>query len=234
MTYGVGADVAYIITAVDTYDASFKSYPEILAHLTNLNVCNLGYPAATSEEIMAKQEGRIAKKQSAEESALDQRLVEHGVKNATRNGAQDVLVIEIGSNGGWDGDYDTLVAQYRTMIDRSGCSNFLVLGDTDDPGTSEGDVNQGPLYDTGAFSETQWETALREAFGDHFVNVRQYLIVNGLNVTGLKPSEEDVERAQLGCISEQLRSDWTHLNSYGYYAKARAVYERGIDLGYWS
>lgn len=44
-----------------------------------------------------------------------------------------ILVLEMGSNGGWDGDYATLIEQYHAIIENSGCENFIIIGDTDDP-----------------------------------------------------------------------------------------------------
>lgn len=162
-------------------------------------------------------------------SHIDPEVVDEGEEHTG-----DILVLEIGSNGGWDGDYQVLIDQYRAMIDRSGCDDYLILGDTDDPGTSVGDTSQVPFTDDYAPRETSWETALREAFGDHFINMRVFLIKHGLEISGLTPTPEDVADARLGCISKQLRSDWTHLNARGYFAKAVAVYQRGIKLGYWS
>lgn len=162
-------------------------------------------------------------------SHIDPEVAEEGEE---RTG--DILVLEIGSNGGWDDDYQVLISQYRAMIDRSGCEDYLILGDTDDPGTSVGDTSQVPFTEDYAPKETSWEAALREAFGDHFLNMRVFLIKHGLEISGLTPTAEDVANARLGCISKQLRSDWTHLNAHGYFAKAVAVYQRGIKLGYWS
>ena len=162
-------------------------------------------------------------------SHIDPEVAEEGEE---RTG--DILVLEIGSNGGWDDDYQVLISQYRAMIDRSGCEDYLILGDTDDPGTSVGDTSQVPFTEDYAPRETSWEAALREAFGDHFINMRVFLIKHGLEISGLTPTAEDVANARLGCISKQLRSDWTHLNAHGYFAKAVAVYQRGIKLGYWS
>lgn len=162
-------------------------------------------------------------------SHIDPEVVDEGTQHTG-----DILVLEIGSNGGWGGDYQVLIDQYRAMIDRSGCEDYLILGDTDDPGTSVGDTSQEPFTEDYAPRETSWETALREAFGDHFINMRVFLIKHGLEISGLTPTPEDVADARLGCISKQLRSDWTHLNARGYFAKAVAVYQRGIKLGYWS
>ena len=174
---------------------------------------------------------------AADEDDADDQPVSHIDPEVIEEGEQhtgDILVLEIGSNGGWNNDYQVLIDQYRAMIERSGCEDYLILGDTDDPGTSVGDTSQVPFTEDYAPRETNWEAALREAFGDHFINMRVFLIKHGLEISGLTPTEEDVADARLGCISKQLRSDWTHLNARGYFAKAVAVYQRGVKLGYWS
>ena len=63
--------------------------------------------------------------------------------------------------------------------------------------------------------------------------MRRFLIDNGLKVAGLGETQADRDAASRGCLSRQLRSDWTHLNSYGYFAQALGVYEKGVELGYW-
>ena len=82
--------------------------------------------------------------------------------------------------------------------------------------------------------DTSWEAALRLAYGDHFINMRTYLIQNGLKDLGLVPTLEDLENYRIGRISKRLRSDWTHLNSKGYYSKGKGIYLKGVELGYWS
>lgn|GEM_PF-394702 len=134
----------------------------------------------------------------------------------------DILIIEMGSNGGWDENLATLVAQYDAMIQSAGCQYYIIIGDTDDP-----------VYAAG-LGETPWEATLHEAFGDHFINMRQYLIENGLQDCGLETTFADMEGYCSGEISKQLRADWTHLNAYGYYSKGLAIYQKGIELGYWN
>ena len=134
----------------------------------------------------------------------------------------DILIIEMGSNGGWDDDLSELVAQYDAMINSAGCKYYIIIGDTDDP-----------YYDAGV-GETAWEATLHEAFGEHFINMRLYLIEHGLSDCGLETTFADMEGYCNGEISKQLRADWTHLNAYGYYSKGLAVYQKGVQLGYWS
>ena len=78
-----------------------------------------------------------------------------------------------------------------------------------------------------------WETALREAFGEHFINMRAFMIEHGLETVGLEPTEQDLDDLANGRVPEQLKDDYTHFNSYGYYAKGLAIYEKGVELGYW-
>lgn len=148
--------------------------------------------------------------------------------------ADDILILEIGSNGGWGNDYDTLIEQYHAMINYAGCDNYIILGDTDDPGDSI-DANQDEFEEDEGMNDTLWEAALREEFGSHFLNVRTYLIENGLNDNHLTATSEDLERASYGKISLQLRTSYdnTHLSAAGYYSKGVAVYLKGQALGYW-
>ena len=236
LTEGTGADEAVIVTAAGTYDASFKSYPQILHDMCGLTVVNYGVPSATSYDVLALCDELLPAKA---EGTTDIEDIKEGPVDgvaspvAGTEDAGDILIVEMGSNGGWDGDYDLLIAQYRWIIERSGCRQFIVIGDTDDPGTSAGDEEQSEMEPGDPMRETAWESALREAFGDRFVNMRLYLISHGLEACGLDADEYDWELATRGCLSEKLRSDWTHLNSYGYYAQALGVYERGNQLGYW-
>lgn len=158
-------------------------------------------------------------------------------KAAKDHSQNDILILEIGSNGGWGSDYQTLILQYDDIILNSGCEYYIIVGDTDDPGTSIGDYNQGEYNDDGSYigiGDTSWEAALREAYGDHFFNTRTYIIQNGLSICGLKTTTQDLENFKKGNISKQMRYDWTHFNAYGYYAKGVGIYEKGRELGYWS
>ncbi|MDO5339815.1 MAG: hypothetical protein Q4E78_06835 [Eubacteriales bacterium] len=147
----------------------------------------------------------------------------------------DILILEMGSNGGWD-DYDDLIAQYQAIIDYTGCENYIIIGDTDDPGTSLADDSQSYMEDNDDYvgtDDTAWEAALREAFGEHFFNTRVYMIQNGLSDCGLKAGKIDELYGAFGYISVKLRSDWTHFNAYGYYSKGVGIYKKGVELGYW-
>ena len=158
-------------------------------------------------------------------------------KVAKDHSEKDILILEIGSNGGWGSDYQTLILQYDNIILNSGCDYYIIVGDTDDPGTSIGDNNQGEYNEDGSYigiGDTSWEAALREAYGAHFFNTRTYIIQNGLSLCGLSTTTQDLENFKRGNISKQLRYDWTHFNAYGYYVKGVGIYEKGKELRYWN
>lgn len=154
------------------------------------------------------------------------------VTKAAHDISGDVLVIQMGSNGGWD-DYDELIQQYKAMIDNSGTECYIIIGDTDNPDESVDSAYYTDSSEVG-IDDTLWEAALREAFGEHFINMRVYMIENALSTAGLEPTQEDIDNIDDGRVPEGLKHDFTHLNSYGYYAVGVAVYNKGIELGYWS
>lgn len=156
------------------------------------------------------------------------------IPKAAQDHKDDILILEMGSNGGWD-NYDQLIAQYQAIIDYTGCEDYIIVGDTDDPGTSiadDGNLNMD-ADDSAGNNYTEWEAALEAAFGEHFFNARLYLVENGLDICGLRESELDRQYSELGCISGKLRSDWTHFNAYGYFAQGIGIYQKGVELGYW-
>ena len=228
MTEGIGASPAIIVTDDVSFDASYMSYPEILEKLTGITTCNFGVSGATSEELAYMQGAINYSELMNPPDIYDSELVELGQQHKG-----DILVLEMGSNGGWDEDYNVLIRQYHLMLESSGCDKYIIIGDTDDPGTSIADTTQKAFNEGTTTRETAWEAALRKEFGIHFINMRLFLVEKGLEVTGLERTEEDDAAAKYGCVSGQLRSDWTHLNSFGYYAQAVAVYERGQLLEYW-
>lgn len=154
------------------------------------------------------------------------------VTKAAHDISGDVLVIQMGSNGGWD-DYDELIQQYKAMIDNSGTECYIIIGDTDNPDESVDSAYYTDSSEVG-IDDTLWEAVLREAFGEHFINMRVYMIENALSTAGLEPTQEDIDNIDDGRVPESLKHDFTHLNSYGYYAVGVAVYNKGIELGYWS
>ena len=186
MTEGIGASPAVIQTDTISYDAY-----------------NFGVGGATSSELVAMQSGELPDEDFYGYDDSLAELLELGQEHTG-----DILILEIGSNGGWDNNYTTLISQYRSMIRASGCKDYLVIGDTDDPGTSMGDRNQDPFRKGQGLQDTAWEAALRRSFGDRFINMRTYLIKRGLKVCGIRRSGQDKACASFGMVPHALRASF--------------------------
>jgi lysophospholipase L1-like esterase len=190
------------------YGSDGLSYPEVLEQLTDIPVRNFGEGGEDSGEILA-------------------RSLAYGPQK------EDILVIQMGDNGGWD-ELDELIGQYRRLIDAAGTNRYIIITSTDDPDDFE--QIWGYTNDPIGLEDTWYEAEFKAAFGDHLLIGRKYLIEHGLEINGLEETEEDRERTVKGNISLQLRNpeiDNTHLNEAGYIALAQGVYEKGKELGYW-
>ncbi|MDD6222519.1 MAG: SGNH/GDSL hydrolase family protein [Lachnospiraceae bacterium] len=184
------------------------SYPDILEQLTGIKTNNFGIAGENTLEIT-------------------ERSAEYGDQS------NDIMIIEMGDNGGWD-SLPELISQYQEMIETAGCDRYIIITSTDDP--DDPDSIWYEPADALGITNTSYEQALVDAFGDHVFLARRYLLMNGLKLNGLKAGKSDYHRAFAGDISEQLRHvelDNTHLNGYGYTAQAIGVYAKGVELGYW-
>lgn len=80
--------------------------------------------------------------------------------------------------------------------------------------------------------------AFNQQFGAHYLNIREYIakygiaIANGLGAN-IIVSEDDQVMIDAGKIPECLRIDGVHGNYWYYQIVAIAVYQKGVDLGYW-
>lgn len=89
------------------------------------------------------------------------------IPKAAYDHRNDILILEIGSNGGWENDYDKLIKQYQNIIDNSYYADYIIVGDTDNPGESA-DIYQDVYDNNGNYAglhATLWEQALYDAFG---------------------------------------------------------------------
>ena len=151
------------------------------------------------------------------------------VTNAMLNYVGDIVIIEIGQNGGYDSDTDTLVRQIKQMIDINKSDKYIVCG-----------------FITA--NKTALNTALSNTFGRHFIDVLKYAstpiydsdgvtIISsyGLDDMNLTMTETDLERINSGLMPKSLQvdADNIHLNQHGYTMQAYLEYKRGKELGYW-
>lgn len=78
------------------------------------------------------------------------------------------------------------------------------------------------------------DSAMMQAFGNHYVNVRKYLMTDGLTDAGITPSKEEKLVIQQGGMPTSFRSNASgaDLNGTAYNLIGKLVYERMEALGY--
>lgn len=154
-------------------------------------------------------------------------------ENAVERKNDEVQIIYLGTNSGWDEDPETLLAQVQSMVDYYGGSNYIIMGQTG--GKHMRDEESRAI--TFAYEEMAAAT-----FGNHWLNLREYLIENSLTENGLTATEQDTERRALGQIPWSILmgsnteggTDDVHYNTYGLQSVCNAVYAKGVALGYWT
>lgn len=124
-------------------------------------------------------------------------------------------------------DEKELVTQIKTLLARqtNNTDRYLVIGLC-----CKGDWGDFSSYDT----------AMTQAFGDHYINIRKYLCSDGvsdaLGFAMLSPSKQDEMDAARGIVPPSLRSTKGNfsLNATAYKLVGKIVYERMEQMGYFN
>ncbi|MBO4267494.1 MAG: SGNH/GDSL hydrolase family protein [Lachnospiraceae bacterium] len=131
---------------------------------------------------------------------------------------EDVLVIFAGTN-----DLPTassvrnIIDLERSMLEAAGSSKYIIVGLTYAGGIPEID---------------EVNAALEKEFGDHFVDIRKYMLKYGLSDSGITPTQEDIADIEKGEIPSSLRMDYVHGNKHYHRLLGEQVYRRMKYLGY--
>lgn len=138
------------------------------------------------------------------------------VTSAMADQSEDILVIFVGENGGWESKED-LANQIQAMVTYSVCGGKYVIC-----GLTTGTENE----------RAELEGYMEATFGNKYINLRKYLVEQGLNDAGITPTPEDLGNLESGSVPHSLRSDAIHGNSFYYRLIGEQVYKRILDLGY--
>ena len=161
------------------------------------------------------------------------------------NNSNVIMLVNLGINSGWnnisgDTSYSTgrptpndLITQMQLMVEHfqeKGGTKYILAG-----------PSSGKFLENLEYLELvkEFETLAKNKFGNNFLNLREYLIQNGLTENGLTATEEDTTRIANGLVPKSLlcgnnAEDLTHPNSYGANSQMLAFYNKGVELGYWS
>ncbi len=143
----------------------------------------------------------------------------------------DINIFFEGTNGGWtpahttvndnsDADCEALVELIKLQIAETGKSKYIVVGLTWGYTNANDNINNH----------------LREAFGEHFLDLKAYLASEqALADAGITPTQEDLARIAGGHVPTSLIfSDGVHFTSKGYELVAQQVYKKMVALGYYA
>lgn len=134
----------------------------------------------------------------------------------------------------WLGSYDNLndpaqlVSDTRVLLSRQAQNpdRYLVLG----PCTIRGSWTSADVTAMDAI-----DSAMMQAFGSHYVNVRKYLLADGMTDAKLSASKEDKVAMQQSMVPISFRSSsvtGADLNGTAYRLVGKLVYDRMESLGY--
>lgn len=161
---------------------------------------------------------RISFKNNENEDMIIDRPTALITDNA-KNHKHEPVIIWMGQNGGYvDGvdDVENWIRQYKMMVDYSGTDKYLIIGRTS----------------LGA-SDKSVEERFKNAFGNKYLNLREYLVDYGLLDVNLTPTEDDLTAIEIGKVPPSLlNSDMVHFTDKGYKSVAKAIKQKLIDLCY--
>lgn len=126
----------------------------------------------------------------------------------------------IGQNGGFENTSD-LIRQLQAMINYSQSNRYIIISFH---------IPNGTIKTIDKMKEM--EDSLSNYFGKHFINLREYMVTQGLSDAGLIPTQEDKDSIVKGRVPPQIMTDGCHFTTKGYEGIARIVYSKMKELNY--
>lgn len=150
----------------------------------------------------------------------------------------DVMIIYLGTNSGWDDTPSKLLAQVQSMVDYYQGTKYII---------ATGATGYRLRNESTRTITTEVETLFTNTFGEHYFSLRQYLIDNSLTENNITATDVDKSRIALGQVPASILMgasdlnagkaggdgvDDTHYNTYGLESVKNAFKSKLISLGY--
>ena len=149
------------------------------------------------------------------------------VTDATDKYKDYIHIVFIGTYGKYSSPSE-LVEQVRTMLARQtkNTDRFLVIGICS---------SEGKWYYNSSYFDIM-DSAMLQAFGDRYINLRKYLCSDGLADAGLTETKQDNSNMQAGVIPASFKSNAgeSELTAEAYKLIGKLVYDRMEKLGYFN
>lgn len=131
------------------------------------------------------------------------------------NDYQSVIIVLMGSDKTYE-SIEELVNFNKKMVE--GYKRYIVISE--------------PYAITGN-DRADYDKLMLEAFGTNYLNAREYIVRNGLSDLGIEPTATDLERIKNGYTPSSLMTG-KYYNENGNKLLAQCVFNKGVELGYWS
>jgi lysophospholipase L1-like esterase len=145
-------------------------------------------------------------------------IIETNAMHTLRNAYANIFFM--GQNEGFK-DVAELIKQYKEMIKYSKSDKYIIIG-----------YHKPNMPIPNIKRMIQMEDSLSNAFGNNYINLRSYLVKNGLKDANLIPTQIDTDSIIKNQVPPQLMTDGTHFTSIGYKLIGNLVTERFKKLGY--
>ena len=132
----------------------------------------------------------------------------------------DINIIFIGQNGGWNKNIDTLVFQQKSMIKHLNHGKYIIISN---PLFSNETLNFG-------VNREALELRMLNEYGRRYINIREYMVNYGLEDANIKATEQDLTDIKNGEIPSSLRVDNVHGKPIYYEIIAKLIYKRLKEL----
>jgi lysophospholipase L1-like esterase len=156
----------------------------------------------------------ISKTYTLKKGSIIETNAMHTLRNAYAN------IFFMGQNGGFK-DVAELIKQYKEMIKYSKSDIYIIIG-YHKPNTPIPNIKR----------MIQMEDSLSNEFGNHYINLRSYLVKNGLKDANLNPTQIDTDSIIKNQVPPQLMTDGTHFTTIGYELIGNLCAKRFKELEY--
>ena len=134
---------------------------------------------------------------------------------AVNNDYNSIIIVMMGSDQTYE-SIEELVEFNKKMV--AGYERYIVISEP---------------YAIRGNDRADYDKLMLDAFGANYLNAREYIIRNGLSDLGIEPTETDLERIKNGYTPSSLMTG-KYYNEDGNKVLAQCIFNKGVELGYWS
>lgn len=134
------------------------------------------------------------------------------ITNGMKANKGDIIIIWAGTND--TKSIEDTITNIDAMLEYNANNKYIIIGLTYKNDIAN--INQ----------------TLQNKYGEHFLDIRSYILSNGLSDAGINPTQQDLIDIENGNIPSSLRYDNVHFNAMGYNIIAQQLYNKLSSLGY--